>query len=89
MPSPAFTLSVPADEPFRGLVADAVRAFLRVSDQVVSPAAEAFVASVDRAAERLAGRGADVEMVVLTNPPRVDVELTCGGAVETLTHTGS
>ena len=87
MPSPAFTLSVPADEPYRGLVAEAVRAYLRLAGDESSPAADAFAASVGDVAGRLAGGGPEIDVVVVTRSPKVDVQLTCGGASETLTHT--
>ncbi len=87
MASPAFTLSVPAAEPFRGLVAEAVRVYLRASGQEASPATEAFAASVAGVVERLADRGTDIEMVVAARSPRIDVHLTCGGVSESLTHT--
>jgi hypothetical protein len=87
MPSPAFTLSVPAAEPFRSLVAEAIRVYLRLSGAGTSPAADAFAASVGEAVDRLASGGADIEVVVVETAPRVDVQLNCGGASETLTHT--
>jgi hypothetical protein len=87
MPSPAFTLSVPTDEPFRSLVVEAIRVYLRVSGSGTSPAADAFAALVGEAVDRLAAGGADIDVVVVATSPRVDVQLTCGGASETLTHT--
>jgi hypothetical protein len=86
MPSPAFTLSVPADAPFRGLAAEAVRVYLRASGGSPSPAGDAFVASVAAAVERLTAGGADIELAVVSRSPEIDVHLTSGGASETLTH---
>ena len=53
MPSPAFTLSVPADAPFRGLAAEAVRVYLRASGGSPSPAggADIELAVVSRSPE--------------------------------------
>jgi hypothetical protein len=68
-------------------VAEVVRVFLRVSDAGASPAADAFAASVGEAVDRLASGGAEIEVVVVATSPRVDVQLNCGGASETLTHT--
>lgn len=87
MPSPAFTLSVPADEPYRSLVADTVRAYLRLIGRNAAPDVEAFTARVARAADRLAASGTDIDMEVVDGGQGVDVRLTCGGATETLIHT--
>jgi hypothetical protein len=86
MPSPAFTLSVPADVPYRGLVAEAVRVYLRVSGAGASPADDAFIASVGEAVDRLAAGGTSIDVVVVARSPRVEVQLTCGDASEALTH---
>lgn len=86
MPSPAFTLSVPADEPYRGLVADAVRAYLRLAGRDASTGVEAFTAEVVSAVDRLADAGTDIDVEVVDRAPGVDVRLTCGGTTETLTH---
>lgn len=86
MPSPAFTLSVPADEPYRGLVAESVRVYLRASGAGVSPGGDAFVARVTDAVNRLSAGRANIEVVVATQPAQLDVQLTCGGHAETLTY---
>ncbi len=86
MPSPAFTLSVPADEPYRGLAAEAIRAYLRLIGRVAVPDAEAFTAQVVSAVDRLAAAGTDIAVEVVDGAPGVVVRLTCGGATETLTH---
>lgn len=85
MPPPAFTLSVPADKPFRTLAADAVRAYFGLSG-AAGPGADEFAAAVAGAVDRLAEPGADVEMVVLAHPAEIEVRLTCAGTSETLTH---
>lgn len=86
MPSPAFTLSVPADEPYRGLVADAVRTYLRLAGHGASAEAEAFTTQVAGAVDRLAGAGTDIDVEVVDGAPGVEVRLTCGGTTETLIH---
>jgi hypothetical protein len=86
MPSPSFTLSVPADEPYRGLAAESVRVFLRASGRVTGEGAQAFVESVAAAVDRLSARGANIELAVVAEPSHVDVRLTCTGTSETLTH---
>lgn len=84
MPSPAFTLSVPADERLRGLVADVVRAWLSLTGRASSDT-ERFVASIDAAVGRIAADPlGDVEVVVETTPAGVDVRLTSGDRHETL-----
>lgn len=86
MSSPAFTLSVPANEPYRDLVADAVRAYLRLSGRDASPAADAFAARVAEAVNRLAATGADIDTTVVPTARGVDVQLICGATAETLTY---
>lgn len=86
MPSPSFTLSVPADEPYRGLAAESVRVFLRASGRLTGHGAEAFIQSVGAAVDRLSARGANIELAVVAEASHVDVRLTCPGASETLTH---
>jgi hypothetical protein len=86
MSTPTFTLRVPSDEPFRGLVSDAVRAYLKACGHGASPAAESFATSIAGAVQRLAGRGADIDVAVLSGESAIAVQVTCGGASETLTH---
>jgi len=86
MPPPSFTLSVPADEPYRGLAAESVRVFLKASGRVTGPAAEAFTASVAAAIDRLSARGVNIDLAVVAEASHVDVRLTCAGTSETLTH---
>ena len=86
MLSTAFTLCVPADDRFRGLVADAVQAYLKTSDAIPAASIDAFLASVSAAVARLAPGGTDFDVVVEAGASRVDVRLTCGDATETLTH---
>lgn len=86
MPSPAFTLSVPADEPYRGLAAESVRVYLRASGAASSPGGDAFVANVTDAVTRLAAAHADIEVVVVATPVQLEVHLACGGQAETLTY---
>jgi hypothetical protein len=84
MSSPAFTLSVPADEPFRGLAADCVRAYFVAT----SPGTDVsgFVSQVADVVTRLAAAGTDVEVELRAQPADVEVRVRCGGATETLTH---
>lgn len=87
MPAPAFTLSVPTAEPYRGLVADAVRTFLRASAKDTSQAADTFVGTVSTAVDAIAGEADDMGVVVLSRPPGVEVQLTCGTTTRSLSHT--
>jgi hypothetical protein len=89
MSSPAFTLSVPADEPYRDLVADTVRAYLRLSERDTSSSADAFAARVAEAVTGLAGAGTDIDVKVVATASGVDVHLNCGASAETLTHTAA
>jgi hypothetical protein len=86
MPSPSYTLSVPADEPYRGLAAESVRVFLRASGRVTGEGAEAFIESVAAAVDRLSAGDANIDLAVVADASRVDVRLTCAGTSETLTH---
>lgn len=84
MPSRAFSLTVPAAAPFRGLTADAVRAYLcRMGDE---DAIEAFAAQVGDATDRLATHGDVVDLEAIAGPDAFEVRLSCGGRTETLTH---
>ena len=87
MPTPAFTLRVPTADSFRGLVADAVRTYLRVSGRDTSSAADTFIGSVSTAVDALATEADDLDVAVRTRPPEVEVQLTCGTTARTLTHT--
>jgi hypothetical protein len=87
MPAPAFTLRVPTADSFRSLVTDAVRTYLRISGEDTSSAADTFVGSVSTAVDALATEGDDLDVVVRTRPSEVEVQLTCGTAARTLTHT--
>ena len=86
MPSPAFKLSVPADDPYRGLAVEALRSYLRATGCGGAPTAEAFVASVAEAVGRLAVGGADITMVVTAHAAHVDVQLSVSGTAETLSY---
>lgn len=83
MPPPAFTLSVPADNRYRGLATDLVRAYFALTKRV-SPEIDTFVASVTEAVDRLAVGPANVEVVVEETSAGVDVRLTSAGRQETL-----
>lgn len=83
MSAPAFTLSVPTDDRFRGLAADVVRAYLALTKRT-SPAADALVASVSALADEMAAVGTDVEVVLEEKPSGVDVRLSCADRQETL-----
>jgi len=86
MPPPAFTLSVPADDPYKGLATEALGSYFRATGHAGSPAVDAFLASVAGAVGRIAEGGDDVTMVVTAHPGRVDVRLSGGHAAETLSH---
>lgn len=86
MPAPAFTLRLPAEEPYRALAAESIRVYLRVSGAAPEGDAEAFVTSVAEAVDRLAAAGPELEIVVVAQPTQVDVQLSCGAATETLSH---
>ena len=86
MPSTAFTLCVPADDPYRGLVADVMQTYLKIADRVPAASTAAFIASIAAAVDRLAVPGADITVVVETTDAQVDVRVACGHATETLTH---
>lgn len=83
MSSAAFTLSVPADERFRGLAANVIRTYLELKGGAAA-AVEEFTAAVAKAVDRMASHGSDVEMVVHADGSNVEVRLTCGTQKETL-----
>ena len=87
MPDPAFTLSVPTADPYRGLVTEAVRTYLRVSGRDTSSSADAFIGRLASVIDALSDKGQDIGVVVRAERPTVEVQVNCGDAARTLTHT--
>jgi hypothetical protein len=82
MSAPAFTLSVPAEEPFRALAVDVVRAYLGTVG--LSGAGDSLLGRLAEGLARLAKAGADMTLAVGRDPARVTVTLSCEGATDTM-----
>ncbi len=84
MPPPVLTLSVPADERLRGLVADVVRAWFALTGRA-SSATDRFVDSLAAAVTRIAVDPLDeVAVAIETTDAGVDVQISSGDRHETL-----
>ena len=95
MPPPVLTLSVPADERLRGLVADVVRAWFALTGRA-SSATDRFVDSLAAAVTRIAVVAQlarrrihvdpldEVAVAIETTDAGVDVQISSGDRHETL-----
>lgn len=84
MPPPVLTLSVPADERLRGLVADVVRAWFALTGRA-SSGTDRFVDSLAAAVTRIAVDPlGEVAVAIETTEAGVDVQISSGDRHETL-----